>query len=172
MQSFLERAPVDHRAAARFRPETVEMRPELFEEFIRISLETLPHKAYGLVGGRDLHRPRSLYACSTNLRNTPEWRELFASFGEFYTDPDRGFVITPGEYRDVMKTMKARGESFIGVFHSHRCRCAEPSEVDTAFHFDSDLLYYIVSVVEPEKPEVRIFRLFETHYEEIPFQLL
>lgn len=172
MQDSLEAASVVDRPVPGIRGETVWIREDLLSGLVRVCLQTLPHKAYGLVGGKDVYRPRTIYPCSTNLRNMPEWKRLFASFGEFYRDPDRGFVITPGEYRDVTQKMENRGESFTGVFHSHRCRCAEPSEVDMAFHFDSNLLYYIVSVVDPDYPELRIYRLFETHYEEIPFQIL
>ena len=144
---------------------------DLLEQLAEVCLEALPHKAYGLVGGKDLHHPQNIYPCSTNLRNTPEWKRVFESFGDFYKEPDRGFVITPREYLETSKKMADRGESFIGVFHSHRCRCAEPSEVDMAFHFDSSLLYIIVSVVDTDNPEVKIYRLHKTHYEEIPFQI-
>ena len=52
---------------------------QLIEELIRLCVSALPHKAYGMVGGTDFHHPKSLYPCSTNLRNTPEWKPLFES---------------------------------------------------------------------------------------------
>jgi proteasome lid subunit RPN8/RPN11 len=139
----------------------------LIEELMRICVDALPQKAFGLVGGDDLYHPRSLYPCSTNLRNNPEWKPIFESYGEFYRDPDLGFVIAPHEVKTVMEAMESRGESFVGVFHSHRFLCAEPSELDIALCTDSGLLSYIVSTVNPSAPEFGIFRLNDGGYQNI-----
>ena len=93
---------------------------------------------------------------------------MFDSFGEFYKNPDLGFVITPGEVKSIMETMDARSETFVGVFHSHRYLPAEPSEVDVALNSDPSLLSYIVSVVDPSAVEVGIFRLNGGGYQNIP----
>jgi len=149
-------------------------RPEVFlskhliGELIGICVEALPHKAFGLVGGEDLYHPKSLYPCVTNLRNTPEWKPIFESFGEFYGDPDLGFVISPPEVDRVLKIMESRREAFIGVFHSHRILPAEPSDIDIALSSDSDLLCYIVSIVNPSAPEVGVFRLNGGGFVNIP----
>jgi proteasome lid subunit RPN8/RPN11 len=149
-------------------------RPEVFiseqlvDELAGICVRALPHKAFGLVGGDDIYHPKSLYPCSTNLRNAPEWRQIFESFGEFYRDPDLGFVISPPEVKTVMETIDSRSESFIGVFHSHRFLCAEPTEIDLALSADTCLLSYIVSVVNPSTPQIGIFRLNGGRYQNIP----
>src|SRR5512139_1664751 len=91
-------------------------KPEIFishhliEELIKICVGALPHKAFGLVGGDDLYHPKSLYPCSTNLRNTPEWKPIFESYGDFYKDPDLGFVIAPKEVQSVLEAMESRRE--------------------------------------------------------------
>ncbi len=131
----------------------------LLRQMEHYCVEALPHKAYGLVGGPDIYHPTSLYRATTNLRNTSGWKEYFESFGEFYYDPDRGFVIDPREFQSMIDQMEARGEMLIGIFHSHRCRCAEPSQLDIAMSTDPSLLCYIVSVVEPSNPETGVFRL-------------
>jgi proteasome lid subunit RPN8/RPN11 len=131
----------------------------LLDRLVQICLEALPHKAFGLVGGTDLYHPISLYPCSTNLRNSPEWKPIFESYGEFYRDPDLGFVISPPEVKTVLDTMESRGESFVGVFHSHRYLRANPTEIDVALSADSNLFSFIVSVADPSEPEVGIFRL-------------
>ena len=140
----------------------------LYRELLQICVDALPQKAFGLVGGDDIYHPKSLYPCTTNLRNAPEWRAIFESFGEFYTDPDLGFVISPPEVKVVLETMDSRRESFVGVFHSHRFLCAEPSEIDIALNTDPSLLSYIVSTVNPSAPEVGIFRLNGGGYQNIP----
>lgn len=131
----------------------------LVDELTRVCVSALPHKAFGLVGGDDLYHPKSLYPCSTNLRNTPEWKPVFESFGDFYQNPDLGFVISAPEVQAVMKSMASRGERLAGVFHSHRFLPAEPSIADMSLNSDPGLLCYIVSLVNPSSPEVGIFRL-------------
>jgi proteasome lid subunit RPN8/RPN11 len=139
----------------------------LTEELVQACVEALPHKAFGLVGGEDLYHPKSLYPCSTNLRNSPEWKPIFESYGDFYKDPDLGFVISAPEVKVVLDAMDSRGESFIGVFHSHRFLCAEPSEIDIALSTDPSLLCYIVSTVNPSAPEVGIFRISGGGYQSL-----
>lgn len=148
--------------------EQISISRAVLNELIRICLDALPRKAFGLVGGSNIYHPKSFYPCSTNLRNTPEWKQVFESFGEFYRDPDLGFVIMPGEVKTVMETMVARGETFVGVFHSHRYLPATPSEVDISLNSDPSLLSYIVSVADPSAVQVGIFRLNGGTYQNIP----
>jgi proteasome lid subunit RPN8/RPN11 len=131
-------------------------------------VSALPHKAFGLVGGKDIYHPKSLYQCFTNLRNTPEWQPIFESYGEFYKNPDLGFVIAPHEVKAVLDSMDSRRESLIGVFHSHRYLCAEPSDIDIGLSADPNLLCYIVSTVCPSSPEVGVFLLNEGGYVNLP----
>jgi len=140
---------------------------QFVDNLVLICLNALPHKAFGLVGGSDVCHPQSLYPCSTNLRNEPEWKALFESYGEFYKNPDLGFVISPPEVKSVMETMALRHEIFVGVFHSHRFLSAKPSEVDVALNSDPGLLSYIVSVADPVAPELGVFRLNGGGYQKI-----
>ncbi|MBP1609029.1 MAG: hypothetical protein H6Q04_1264 [Acidobacteria bacterium] len=140
----------------------------LLEELIRICLQALPHKAFGLVGGEDVYHPKSIYPCSTNLRNEPEWKAVFESYGEFYRNPDLGFVMSAEETKEVLDIIDSRNESFIGVFHSHRQLPAEPSVVDLALNCNPNLLSYIVSVVDPSAPVVGVFRLERDTFHNIP----
>ena len=141
------------------------LRTSLLEELVRLCLEALPHKSFGLVGGEDLYHPTSLYPCFTNLRNTPEWKLIFESYGKFYQDPDLGFVISAPEVKTVLEAMDARRESFVGVFHSHRYLCAQPTEIDVALSSDPGLFSYIVSVANPAEPEIGVFQLSGGEYQ-------
>jgi hypothetical protein len=38
-------------------------------------------------------------------------------------------------------------------------------------HFDPLVLAYIVSVIRPEKPELKIYQLLESHHEAAPYRL-
>ena len=150
-------------------PESLQIfvKKTLLDELVRLCLDALPHKAFGLVGCVDIYHPRSLYPCSTNLRNTPEWKPVFESYGEFYRDPDLGFVISPGEVNVVLQTMDSRGESFGGVFHSHRYLRAQPTVIDIALSSDPGLLSFIISVANPAAPEIGIFRLSGGEYQTV-----
>jgi proteasome lid subunit RPN8/RPN11 len=142
----------------------------LFGELIHTCLHPLPHKAFGLVGGKDLYHPTSIYPCSSNLRNEPEWKTIFESYGEFYRNPDLGFVISAPEVKQVLDRIALHNEAFVGVFHSHRFLPAEPSAVDLALNSDPDLLSYIVSVVDPSAPVVGVFRLNGGSFQNIPLK--
>ena len=159
----LEESPGDQQAKYE-----VVITENLYSELTRLCLDALPHKAYGLIGGPDKYHPRSLYPCSTNLRNTPEWKAIFDSFGEFHKNPDVGFVIAPSEVRAVMNEMSMHGESPVGVFHSHRFLSVEPSKADMALSSASDVLCYIISVSNPPVAEVGIFSLDENGFQRIP----
>jgi proteasome lid subunit RPN8/RPN11 len=141
---------------------------KLFGELARICLDALPNKAYGLVGGSDKYHPKSLYPCSTNLRCTPEWKAIFDSFGEFHKNPDLGFVIAPSEVKTILEKIAARGESLVGVFHSHRFLRAEPSKADIALSSDPDMLCYIISVSNPPSVGIGIFSIGENSFQSIP----
>ena len=152
--------------------ETVVLARSLNDNLIGVCVEALPDKAYGLLGGSDPYHPRSLYPCSTNLRNNPEWKPLFESYGDFYTkDAGRGFVISLEEQRDILREMETRDESFIGIYHSHRFTAPGPSQLDLDLHIAPHLFCYIVSVVTPESPELKIYRLEKPRCEEIPFRV-
>jgi proteasome lid subunit RPN8/RPN11 len=142
----------------------------LLEQLIRVCVDALPHKAFGLVGGTDLYHPTTLYQCFSNLRNAPEWKPIFESYGDFYKNPDLGFVIEPNEVKAVLDSMDSRRELFIGVFHSHRYLCAEPSDIDIGLGMDSGWLSYIVSTVNPSAPEVGVFHLRGGGYRNIPIK--
>jgi len=139
----------------------------LFDLLVRLCLDALPHKAFGLIGGGDLQHPRSVYPCVTNLRNEPEWKPIFDSFGDFYRNPDLGFVISPAEVKSVLETMEAKNEAFVGVFHSHRFLRGRPTEIDIALSADTGLYSYIVSVADPAAPEIGVFSLGGGGYQTI-----
>ena len=140
----------------------------LYGELIKTCVDALPHKAFGLVGGTDICHPQTIYPCKSNLRNDPEWKSLFESFGDFYKDPDLGFVISHPEVKAVMEAIDSRNESFVGVFHSHRFLTAEPSEIDIYLNSAADLLSYIVSVADPSAPVLGVFHLNGGGYQKIP----
>ena len=137
----------------------VKMHTTFYKSLLEESINALPKKLYGLIGGRDILTPLTIYPCNTNLRNNPEWAAKFASYGEFYYNLDRGFVISPEEFIRINKKMKKNGEIFVGVFHSHRCTSARPSQLDIDFHYSKEVFAYIISVVNQNRPVLKIFQI-------------
>lgn len=151
---------------------TIQLATVLRDRLVEVCLQALPRKAYGLLGGTELLDPKTVYPCVTNLRNAPEWTCRFLSFGEFYDDPDRGFVISGEESVRLVGQMARRRERMVGVFHSHRCREAYPSDLDIAMHLSSDVFAYIVSVVRPRAPELRVYHIARDRATEVPYDLV
>lgn len=158
------------RDSLQVKPEIV-ISKKLYAELTQICLGALPDKAYGLVGGSDIYHPESLYPCSTNLRNSSEWKAIFDSFGEFHRNPDVGFVIDPSEVKTVMDAMSDRQESLVGVFHSHRFYNVEPTKADIALSSDPDLLCYIISVSNPPAAKVGIYSIGVGGFQNIPIAI-
>jgi len=138
-----------------------------------LCLQALPRQAYGLVGGAGASAPETVQPCRTNLRQDPRFGPLFEAHGDFYRDPDRGFVIDPREYLQIVGGMERRiGQRLVGVFHSHRCLDARPSALDRDFHFDPSLVCYIVSVRRPSEPDVRAYHIEGGRFHEIPIEIV
>jgi|SRR3989344_3761330 len=149
----------------------------LVANLIGSAIKTLPKKTYGLIGGLDLYHPTSMYQCRSNLRNSDSyWKERIDSFGDFYKNPERGFIIDPKEVLNVYKKMEEKKEHIVGVFHSHRCFVpGEPTEIDMALHLQCQphVLAYLLGVMDPAKPTLRVFKvLSEDQYRELNFSLL
>ena len=83
------------------------------------------------------------------------------------------YEIDPGEHIAVRKSLRARGSSVLGAYHSHPRSPAAPSARDVAeAHYDQEFFYVIVSL-EREPPDVRAYRLekgvlTESSFEAVP----
>ncbi|GEM_PF-989397 len=64
-----------------------------------------------------------------------------------------------------------RGEAMIAIYHSHPVDPAYPSAVDAANAFYPDAVYLICSLLHPEQPELRGWRLIQEELTERPAQL-
>lgn len=172
-----ESSASSHDSISKENEKKVFVHKNLVANLISAAITALPKKAYGIIGGYDLFHPISIYQCHTNLRNTdPYWKERIDSFGEFYRDPERGFVIDPSELLPIHKNMRNKNEKFVGVFHSHRCFVrGEPSEIDRVLHLQCQpgTISYILEVWNPTRPILRVFDILnENEYEELEFKVI
>jgi proteasome lid subunit RPN8/RPN11 len=82
------------------------------------------------------------------------------------------YEIDPREHISAMKSLRTRGRSILGAYHSHPRTAARPSPTDVAeAHYERDFVYVIVSL-EREPPDVRAYRLEREAMIEAPLESL
>jgi [CysO sulfur-carrier protein]-S-L-cysteine hydrolase len=113
----------------------------LIDEVVAHAREDMPNECCGLIGGRDgvaevVHRVEN--AARSPLR--------------FEMDPQ-------GQY-DAWKAIEDAGQEFLAIYHSHTKTAAYPSQTDVNESVAwPEQLYLIVSLADPETPEVKGYRL-------------
>jgi len=110
----------------------------LVDELIAHAREEAPNECCGLVGGSDgtaASLYRSINAEASPLRYSLDARDQFR----------------------IMQEMEQRGEDLVGIYHSHTGSAAYPSQTDVNLAAYPDAVYVIVSLEDPENPDVRGF---------------
>jgi len=134
--------------------------------------EEMP-KAFGIIGGRVSGNKvvaERVVELKKNIRNQSPFREKMDRMMEKYAIASetpirgRGWVADPGELRRAVIDLKNKGLTLIGTYHMHRVAWADdpvrdtPTLLDTILGRESRLLMFIVSMVEPEAPRIRVFK--------------
>lgn len=109
--------------------------------------EEAPNECCGIAAGRDgrivrLYRARN--AAKSPVRYQVDSRELLAIYNE----------------------IEAQGWDLLAIYHSHPLSEAYPSATDVRLAGWPDSLYFIVSLVDPERPVIRAFRIRDGAVEE------
>lgn len=140
----------------------LEIRPETLAELKRVCVRALPAKRFGVLAGRADSLAEEVHPMERNLRDHSELVDrVFRSYGSFYQRKDRGFCFDPAELETVERDLNRRGRRIVAVFHSHRCKRAKPSQVDLDLHLSPNVYSVLVSVRNPNAPEVRVFTIRE-----------
>ena len=69
------------------------------------------------------------------------------------------FMMAPEEQFAAMKDMRAKGLEMLAIYHSHPVSPARPSAEDIRLALTPEVLYVIVSLQEPTKPQIRGFTI-------------
>ena len=115
-----------------------------------------PEECCGLLGGVG-NRAASVYP----LRNVAP-------------RPEVAYDAAPEELFEAQRSMRARGEALVGVYHSHpRSDDPEPSRTDVRLAFYPDAFYFIIGFGEGGECVLRAFRISEREgrWEPAPFQV-
>ena len=78
------------------------------------------------------------------------------------TNADRSnehFMMEPREQFAVMKELRAMGLELLAIYHSHPESPARPSTEDIRLALTPDVSHVIVSLMEPDKPVLKSFRI-------------
>jgi formylglycine-generating enzyme required for sulfatase activity/proteasome lid subunit RPN8/RPN11 len=151
---------------------TVVLPSSVFERLVHAVRARLPLKSFGyLVSDGDPWTATDFVLFESNSRNSGVWKERFERYGQYFVEHDNaGFVATPEEAWQVQKILWDRGLVEVGVFHSHIRHPANFSRVDFDLHAQRfpSLWHLIVSVRNPDLPQLRAFGVSEAGVRELP----
>ena len=135
-------------------PAVFKLSQALVEEMFAHARAGAPEACCGLLGGAG-NRAASVYP----LRNVAP-------------RPEVAYEAAPEELFEAQRAMRARGETLVGVYHSHpRSANPEPSRTDVRLAFYPDAFYFIIGFDEGGGCVLRAFRISEREgrWEPAPF---
>ncbi len=95
-----------------------------------------------------------------NRRNDPRYRCAFHAQGDYFRRyDDAGFVADPAELLAVCREIEDSGREIVAPFHSHRRQPANFSVIDYQLHNPAFPWHLIISLRDPEQPELQPFRV-------------
>src|SRR4030042_6210207 len=112
------------------------------DEMIAHAREDAPNECCGILGGKDgrvLQLYRAKNAEESPYRYSVDSRDLFR----------------------IHRECEARGWEFVGIYHSHTFSEAYPSATDVRLGFWPEALYFVVSLRDSEKPDVRAYHIVD-----------
>lgn len=72
------------------------------------------------------------------------------------------YEASPHDIMRILDAIEEAGEEHLGIYHSHPRSEARPSATDRRLAA-YDVWYFVVSLQQPDEPEVRAFRLDKQH---------
>ncbi|MGD9736795.1 MAG: Mov34/MPN/PAD-1 family protein [Solirubrobacterales bacterium] len=114
---------------------------QLLDEMVAHAREDVPNECCGMVGGRDGTAERVVRV--ENAAASPLRYEM---------DPQGQF--------DALKEIEADGGELLAIYHSHTKSAAYPSQTDVNQAQNwPEQIYLIVSLADPDVPDVKAFTL-------------
>ncbi|MGE5281464.1 MAG: Mov34/MPN/PAD-1 family protein [Chloroflexota bacterium] len=113
----------------------------LIDEMVAHAREDLPNECCGMVGGSD-----GTAASVVRVENAA-------------ASPLRFEMDSQGQY-DALKQIEDGGDELLAIYHSHTKSAAYPSQTDVNQAVNwPDAIYVIVSLEDPEAPDVKAYWL-------------
>ena len=129
-------------------------------------------KAFGLICGTVADQVVTAAEClplHKNVRSQSPHKERMDKVMAEYAIPSetpltmRGWVADPAELFARIRECRERGETLLGTYHMHRLGWPHdplrdtPTRLDEVLARESGLLMFIISMVEPDRPIIRVF---------------
>jgi proteasome lid subunit RPN8/RPN11 len=124
----------------------------LRDEIVAAARAALPNEAVGLLVGS-------------------AGPERYIAMANAAASPYR-YSIDPAEQLRVWTELDARGESVWSIVHSHVRSPAEPSATDVELAYFPESLYLIVSLADPDLPDVRAWSIVRGTVTEDPLSVV
>jgi [CysO sulfur-carrier protein]-S-L-cysteine hydrolase len=122
------------------------------DEMVAHAREELPNECCGIVAAKDGSAVK-LYR-ATNAEASP------VRYG-----------LDPHEQYRIMSEIDDNGWTLGAIYHSHTRSPAYPSQTDVNLAFYPEALYLIVSLQQPERPDLRAFRIVDSQISEAPLAI-
>ncbi|HYT26329.1 MAG TPA: M67 family metallopeptidase [Actinomycetota bacterium] len=82
------------------------------------------------------------------------------------------YVVEPKAQLQAMNEMDDLGWDLVGIFHSHTFTEAYPSRTDVELAAYPDAAYLILSLADPDAPELRAYRIADGEVAEEPVEVV
>jgi proteasome lid subunit RPN8/RPN11 len=126
---------------------------EQLEQLIAQARGDAPNETCGIIAGRE-GRALKIYA----LKNVNP-------------DPRIRYNVDPNELLHALREMEDLGWEHLAIYHSHPATPAYPSPTDIARAFYPDVVYMLISLMNPEQATLRGFRIIDGKVEEITLEI-
>jgi [CysO sulfur-carrier protein]-S-L-cysteine hydrolase len=120
----------------------------MVDELFAHAREELPNECCGLIAAQDGRAVRVYPAANAEA------------------SPVR-YGLDPREQYKMMMDMEGNGWTLGAIYHSHTRSPAYPSQTDVNLAFYPEALYLIVSLQDPEQPDLRAFKIVGDAIEEV-----
>jgi proteasome lid subunit RPN8/RPN11 len=125
---------------------------KLYDEILKHARDEVPNECCGIVASSDGAAIRVFRA--TNAEASP------VRYG-----------LDPQEQYRIMMEIEERGWTLGAIYHSHTRSPAYPSQTDVNLAFYPDALYLIVSLQNPERPDLRAFTIVDRKIDEVELSI-
>lgn len=116
----------------------------LYEVMWKAAIEGMPEEVCGLLGGvmENGHKVVMEVYIMENMEHSA-----------------RHFTMNPKEQIKAVKDMRKKGRLLLGNFHSHPNSPAEPSNEDRKLAYDKGASYFILSLMDVERPVLKAYHI-------------
>jgi proteasome lid subunit RPN8/RPN11 len=73
--------------------------------------------------------------------------------------PQVRYALDPHEQLAAFAAFDAQGWDLLGIYHSHPAGPSHPSETDIAESYYPEAVYFILSLAQPERPDVSAWQI-------------